>query len=84
MIRRGSAKQKHDARRAWLLAHPALWQHAPGLNEDVTAAGRVHLDALRDQMLTLGLLGSHTPDNQRETIRRLVSELRGQSVGQGW
>lgn len=82
-MRRGSAKQKHAARAAWLIAHPAVWQDVPGLHEDVTDVGRGHLDAVRVQMVTLGLLGTNGADTQRETIRRIVSELRGQSIGRG-
>lgn len=83
-IRRGAAKHKHDARRAWLLAHPEAYREVPGLHDDVTDAGRVHLDRLHNQMIARGLFGSSTTDLQREAIRRLVSELRGERVDVGW
>ena len=83
-IRRGSAKKKHEARRAWLSAHPDRYQLVPGIHDDVTDAGRVHLETLHAQMRALDLFGTSTPTTQRETIRRLVSELRGEHVDVGW
>lgn len=69
-IRRGSAKKKHAARRAWLSAQdPDRYRDVPGIHDDVTAAG---------------LFGASTPPIQREALRRLVSELRGERVDVGW
>lgn len=81
--RRGSAKRKHDARVAWLAAHPEKFQHVPGLHDDVTDDGRQHLEALRAEMCALDLVAGRQHEIQRETIRRLVSELRGQTVDAG-
>lgn len=84
-IRRGSAKNKHDARHAWLSAHPDRYQDVPGIHDDVTEAGRVALDRLHTEMRALNLLGAATPPPiQRESIRRLVSELRGENVHVSW
>jgi hypothetical protein len=83
LTRRGSAKQKHEARRAWLSAHPELYRDVPGINEDVSDAGRLKLDALYGQMVALRLFGASSVENKREAIRRLVSELRGEPVGGG-
>jgi hypothetical protein len=84
LVRRGSAKKKHEARRAWLT--PALDRYAgvPGIHDDVTDANRAALDALCDVMNTSHLLGSSTRAIQRETVRRLLSELRGEDVKVGW
>ena len=82
--RRGAAKHKHAARRAWLEAHPAQAVGVPGLHEDVTDAGRLRLDALCAEMQARGLFGTTVTTVKRETVRRLVSELRGESVGVGW
>lgn len=84
LIRRGSAKQKHEARRAWLSRRPVLYRDVPGIHDDVTDANRSALDRLHERMRALGFFGSSTRMNQREAIRRLVSELRGESVGVGW
>jgi hypothetical protein len=81
--RRGSAKRKHDARVAWLSVRPDRYAGVPGLRDDVTAENRAALDGLVTDMGALGLLGG-TTQTQRETVRRLVSELRGESVGGGW
>lgn len=83
-IRRGSAKKLHDARRAWLLLHQELYLDVPGIHDDVTDAGRVQLNLLHASMKQLGLFGSSTIAMQRECIRRLVSELRGERVDVGW
>ena len=82
--RRGPAAPKHHARRAWLSAQPDLYRDVPGLHDDVTDANRGALDALQAQMKAAGLFGTSTSSTQREAIRRLVSELRGESVGVGW
>lgn len=81
--RRGSAKTKHAARRAWLSAHPAQHVGVPGIHDDVTDANRLRLDALCEEMQARGLFGATGKTVQRETVRRLVSELRGERVGQG-
>lgn len=82
--RRDTAKGKHSARKAWLAAHPDRCVGVPGINDDVDDAGSERLSTLRIEMVALGLLGKSTSQVQRETIRRIVSELRGQSVGRGW
>lgn len=84
LIRRGSAKQKHTARRAWLVAHPDRYEGVPGIHDDVTETGRIRLDALHVAMRDLDFFGATKVENQREAIRRLVSELRGENVGIGW
>ena len=84
LIRRGSAKGKHAARKAWLSAHPAQYVGVPGIHDDVTDAGRLRLDALCAEMQARGLFGATVTTVKRETVRRLVSELRGESVGVGW
>jgi len=85
LIRRGSAKRLHEARKAWLETHPEAYAEVPGIREDVSEIGRQRLDVLCDRLRALGLLGSGNSwgDVQRETVRRLISELRGESVGQG-
>lgn len=84
LIRRGSAKHKHDARRAWLSARPELYAGVPGLHDDVDVTGRLALDALHLAMRAQGLFGASDVNTQRDTIRRLVSELRGERVGETW
>ena len=46
LVRRGSAKQKHAARRAWLAARAALTTGVPGINDDVSEAGSQALTTL--------------------------------------
>ena len=82
--RRGSAKKKHLARLTWLSARPALYEGVPGIHDDVNDIGRLRLNDLHLVMATCGLFGTSTPQNQREAVRRLVSELRGESIGVGW
>lgn len=84
LIRRGSAKAKHEARKAWLDARRPLMEGVPGINQDVDEAGSTKLVQLMGAMHTAGLFGKSTREVQRETTRRLVSELRGESVGVGW
>lgn len=84
LIRRGSAVQKHRARVTWLRTRPALLIGVPGIHDDVTDAGRLRLDVLQREMQTAKLFGASNSHIQREAIRRLVSELRGESVGVGW
>lgn len=81
--RRGSAASKHQARLAWLTAHPAQYVGVPGINEDVTDAGRARLDALVEEMTARDLMGQ-SPRSWRDTVRRLVSELRGEHIGGGF
>ena len=78
LLRRGSAKQKDAARRRWLLSHQDAYRHVPGINDDVTDANRPALEALRHTMEDLELFGRSPSQTQRETLRRLVSELRGE------
>lgn len=50
----------------------------------MTDANRVALEDLCDLMDAAHLLGKSTPAIKRETVRRLLSELRGEDVGVGW
>ncbi len=84
LIRRGSAKQKHEARLAWLRPDLDLYTDVPGIHDDVTDANRDALDRLCALMDGLGLIGVSSRDVKLETVRRLLSELRGQHVGVGW
>jgi hypothetical protein len=84
-IRRGSARTHHAARVQWLSAHPDAMVGVPGIKDDVTEDGRARLVALTGTMKVAGLIGGSQADVQRETVRRLVSELRGEHVGaEGW
>lgn len=78
IARRGSARNKYNARHAYLSARPEAYVGVPGIRDDVDDDGRRKLEALRVTLHGLGLLGKSTPDMQREAIRRLVSELRGE------
>jgi hypothetical protein len=82
LTRRGSAAKTHQARRAWLLAHPERMLGVPGLHDDVDERGSMALEILRAELVSLHLLGT-TKDTHRETIRRLVTELRGEPTGGG-
>lgn len=86
MMRRGSATKRHSDRVAWLTKNIEHAIGVPGLSDDVTPSGRINLDALTDKMRELGLFGASTRDMQRETVRRLVSELRGErsTTGGTW
>lgn len=84
LIRRGSAKKKHEARRAWLKPDLDRYADVPGIHDDVTDANRAALDRLVGLMEARGFLGQKTASQNRETVRRLLSELRGESVGVGW
>jgi hypothetical protein len=85
MIRRGTAGKKHHARVQWLRAHPDAIVGVPGIRDDVTEDNRVRLTTLTTALVAAGLLGSSQIDVQRETVRRLVSELRGERVEkEGW
>ena len=81
--RRGSAARKHAARRDYLAARRAMWADVPGINDDVTEHGRAALMSVVAMLRRRGLLGGSTLDVQRDTVRRVVSELRGESVGVG-
>jgi hypothetical protein len=84
-IRRGPARAYHAARVQWLTAHPEAVLGVPGIKEDVTDDGRVRLAMLTTALRDAGLLGGNQADVQRETVRRLVSELRGEHIGaEGW
>lgn len=83
--RRGSAAKAHKARIEWLKARPDSMIGVPGINEDVHPEGRAALDVLTAEMLKAGLVSKNSAaDVQRETVRRLVSDLRGKSVEVGW
>jgi len=84
LVRRGSARKKHEARLAWLKPNVGLYPDVPGIHDDVTPAGRVALDRLCARMHALDLFGTSAPTTQRETARRLLSELRGEHIGGGW
>lgn len=84
LVRRGSARKKHEARKVWLAAHAPLMDGVPGINQDVDEQGSTKLVQLMGAMTAAGLFGKSTGDIRRETTRRLVSELRGESVGVGW
>lgn len=84
LIRRGSAKKKHEARLAWLQPNVASYPDVPGIRDDVTDDNRGRLDQLCATMVALGFLGQKTAQQNRETVRRLLSELRGEDVGVGW
>lgn len=84
IARRGSAKKKHAERLAWLSAHPDLYRHVPGINDDVTDAGRLKLEELHQVMDARDLFGASKAETRRETIRRLVSELRGERIDVSW
>ncbi len=84
-IRRGPARAYHAARVQWLTAHPDAILGVPGIKDDVTDDGRVRLTTLTATLRDAGLLGGNQGDVQRETVRRLVSELRGEHIGaEGW
>ncbi len=83
LLRRGSAKKKHEARLAWLKPNLDLYADIPGIREDVTDANRVALDRLCSLMDAQHLLGQRNREGQRETVRRLLSELRGEPVSVG-
>jgi hypothetical protein len=84
-IRRGVARRHHEARVRWLTAHPDALLGVPGIRDDVNDDGRACLLTLTAALRDAGLLGSAQTDVQRETVRRLVSELRGEHIGaEGW
>jgi hypothetical protein len=85
LIRRGGAGKRHAARVVWLQARPERYRTAPGIGEDVTPAGRAALDAILEEMRGIGLFGGRMrPEHQRDTLRRLISELRGEQLLAEW
>ncbi len=83
--RRGSAAAKDGVRRAWFAAYRDTLTGIPGINDDVTDAGRALLDDLCRRMHALGLFGvSAHGERQREIVRRLVSEFRGEQTDVRW
>lgn len=80
ITRRGSAARKHAQRLEWLRVRFTQWADVPGIDENVTDAGRARLEALWAEMAAAGLFGQSTLQVQRETIRRLISELRGKKL----
>lgn len=84
-MRRGSATKYHARRLQWLRARPELMMGVPSLDEDVTEAGSMCLAGLTGLMTHEGLLGSTPTAMRRETVRRLVGELRtGKPVNPEW
>ena len=77
MVRRGSALAKHGARVAWLTPRLEAYADVPGIDQDVTDANRGALDRLQAEMKRADLFGSTNAPMQRETVRRLLTELRG-------
>ena len=82
--RRGAALRKHSQRLAWLAQDITRYAGVPGLYEDVDDVNRIRLDALVQEMVTAGLLGANSPDTRKDTVRRLVSELRGEQIQVTW
>ena len=83
LTRRGSALKKHQARRVWLTPDLHLYDGVPGIKDDVTDANREALDLLCGAMEAARLFGQKSREQNRETVRRLLSELRGEDVGRG-
>lgn len=83
-MRRGSATKYHAARVAWVLERPLLMVGVPSMQQDVDDAGREKLIALETQLVEAGLLGGNQTV-RRETVRRMVGELRdGKRVEASW
>lgn len=83
-MRRGSAIKYHAQRVAWVLEHRELMAGVPSMDQDVDDEGRVKLVALELALLGAGLLGG-TQTVRRETVRRMVGELRdGKTVAPVW
>lgn len=83
-MRRGSATKYHAARVAWVLERPHLMLGVPSMQQDVDEAGRAKLVALEAALMAEGLLGG-TQTVRRETVRRMVGELRdGKTVAAVW
>ena len=75
----------HEARVQWLRTHPAAMQGVPGIHDDVTEHGGARLTTLVALLKDAGLIGGSQVDVQRETTRRLVSQIRGERVEkEGW
>lgn len=72
---------QHDARIAWLRAHPELLARLPVATEDVEDHHAAALDEAVRRMKHERLFApTAAPVNTRWWIRLLVSELRGQPV----
>lgn len=83
VVRRGSALRRYQARLDFLKANPWALTGVPGINDDVTPDGKLALDALHALMTQQRLFGAATTQNERDAIRRLASELRGEHVAGG-
>lgn len=78
IVRRGSAAEMYQRRRAWVAAQDLAG--VPGFNDDVSDEGRARLEAMRVLMVAAGVIGKTAAAQQRETIRRVVSEVRGEKL----
>jgi hypothetical protein len=74
--RHGAAGVRHRARVAWLDTHRDLWADVPGIDDDVDEAGHVRLTGVVEAMSGVGLFGQTPWGQRRETVRRLMTELR--------
>lgn len=84
-MRRGSATKYHARRLQWLRERPGLMVGVPSMDEDVTEAGSEALGRLTEKMTGVGLIGTTPTAMRRETVRRLVGELRtGKVVNPEW
>lgn len=84
-MRRGSAAKFHNRRLSWMLAHLELLDGVPALNQDVDDTGRQQLERLELAMVAAGLFGQSPSPSRRETVRRLVGEIRaGKSTEAHW
>jgi hypothetical protein len=83
MKRRGGATLRHQHRLAWLGARPDRCTGVPGIHSDVSDEGRTRLRELHLDMLRAHLFGAGPGAEQRDTIRRLISELRGETSATG-
>jgi hypothetical protein len=82
-LRRGGAAKRHQLRLEWLGARPDRCTGVPGIHSDVSEEGRARLRELHLDMLRAHLFGAGPGQEQRDTIRRLVSELRGETSSPG-
>ena len=83
IVRVGDQPERYTARDV-ARVYAGYAQLAALAYDDVTDGNRCHLDALHERMKALKLLGASPGVVQRDTIRRLVSELRGESIGVTW
>lgn len=84
--RRGMAARQYAVRRAWLEEYGV--DGLPSFNEDVDEVNGAKLTEVHEAMRSAGLFGrrdtgSYGKTSQRETIRRLVSEIRREHVTEG-